>query len=380
MMIDRRCKTVRLPFVLLAGLICAMCVIQSSAEARGRFAGKRVIFDESTGWTTPEGAERTLARVKAAGFNVYAPNVWHGRGTTWPSQYAPWDPQVNGATRGTDDPLRSLIAAAHAMGIEVHAWFTVVLRQADLFPELALPSAGGKEEGAFDVHNERFHQWMADLIGEVAGRYDLDGLNLDYVRAVKLCDTAVCKRDYFAKYGRSLSADSLILKVTPQLAPTLIEYQKTAVTALVSAISHRVRSLKPGLVISVDAIPDVAGPEQGQDAVEWVNRGLVDRVFRMDYYRTIDVRLTDSIRARLRDPDALTLLIANVTDHTELPQGEPPAPRDGRWLAETVSMIQRRWPGTGLGVYLYTMLSDEQVRALRAGPFAPAPPQGLRVH
>ncbi|MEW6247778.1 MAG: family 10 glycosylhydrolase [Nitrospirota bacterium] len=372
-------KTVRVLFALLAGSVCVVCLLQSAAEARGRFAGKRVIFDESTGWTTPEGAARTLARVKAAGFNVYAPNVWHGRGTTWPSQYAPWDPRVNGVSRAGSDPLRHLVAAAHAMGIEVHAWFTVVLRQADLHPELALPSAGGEEEGAFDVHNERFHRWMADLIGEVAGRYDLDGVNLDYVRAVKLCDTEFCKRDYFAKYGRSLSADSLIVNVTPRLAPTLVEYQKTAVTSLVSAISHRIRSLKPGLVISVDAIPDVAGPEQGQDAVEWVNRGLVDTLFRMDYYRTIDVRLTDSIRARLREPDALTLLIANVTDHTELRSGQSHAPRDGRWLAETVSMIQRRWPDTGVGVYLYTMLSDEQVRALRSGPFALPRPEGLSV-
>jgi hypothetical protein len=265
------------------------------------------------------------------------------------------------------------------MGIEVHAWFTVVLRQADLRPELALPSAAGEGEGAFDVHNELFHRWMADLIGEVAGRYELDGVNLDYVRAVTLCQTEFCKRDYFAKYGRSLSADSLVVNVAPQLAPTLVEYQKTAVTSLVSAISRRIRSLKPGLVISVDAIPDVAAPEQGQDAVEWVNRGLVDRLFRMDYYRTIDTALTDSVRTRLREPDAITLLIANVTDHTELRPGQSHAPRDGRWLAETVSMIQRRWPDTGVGVYLYTMLSDEQVRALRSGPFALPRPEGLGV-
>jgi uncharacterized lipoprotein YddW (UPF0748 family) len=378
-MIGRRVKTVPVVFALLAGLVCAVCMLQSSAEARGRFAGKRVIFDETTGWTTPEGAARILARVKAAGFNVYAPNVWHGRGTTWPSQYAPWDPRVNVAPRTGSDPLRYLVDAAHAMGIEVHAWFTVVLRQADLRPELALPSAAGEGEGAFDVHNELFHRWMADLIGEVAGRYELDGVNLDYVRAVTLCQTEFCKRDYFAKYGRSLSADSLVVNVAPQLAPTLVEYQKTAVTSLVSAISRRIRSLKPGLVISVDAIPDVAAPEQGQDAVEWVNRGLVDRLFRMDYYRTIDTALTDSVRTRLREPDAITLLIANVTDHTELRPGQSHAPRDGRWLAETVSMIQRRWPDTGVGVYLYTMLSDEQVRALRSGPFALPRPEGLGV-
>lgn len=378
-MIGRRVKTVPVVFALLAGLVCAVCMLQSSAEARGRFAGKRVIFDETTGWTTPEGAARILARVKAAGFNVYAPNVWHGRGTTWPSQYAPWDPRVNVAPRTGSDPLRYLVDAAHAMGIEVHAWFTVVLRQADLRPELALPSAAGEGEGAFDVHNELFHRWMADLIGEVAGRYELDGVNLDYVRAVTLCQTEFCKRDYFAKYGRSLSADSLVVNVAPQLAPTLVEYQKTAVTSLVSAISRRIRSLKPGLVISVDAIPDVAAPEQGQDAVEWVNRGLVDRLFRMDYYRTIDMALTDSVRTRLREPDAITLLIANVTDHTELRPGQSHAPRDGRWLAETVSMIQRRWPDTGVGVYLYTMLSDEQVRALRSGPFALPRPEGLGV-
>jgi hypothetical protein len=91
----------------------------------------------------------------------------------------------------------------------------------------------------------------------------------------------------------------------------------------------------------------------------------------MDYYLDIDVKLTESLRGRLQKPDALTLLISNIS-HGENAPGQPHFPRDGRWLTETVSMIQTRWPKTGIGVYFYKSLTDEQIAALKNGPFAVA--------
>ena len=38
-----------------------------------------------------EATDEVLARIKTAGFNVFGPIVWHGRGATWPSAYAEWD-------------------------------------------------------------------------------------------------------------------------------------------------------------------------------------------------------------------------------------------------------------------------------------------------
>ena len=51
----------------------------------------RIIFDEGLNWVTRVSAERLCSRIARAGFNVFSPCVWHGRGTIWPSKLAPWD-------------------------------------------------------------------------------------------------------------------------------------------------------------------------------------------------------------------------------------------------------------------------------------------------
>lgn len=359
------------PLLLSAGLLLCLWAFASTAEAAGKLFGKRVMFDEGVGWATKAGAEATLLRIKDAGFNVYVPCVWHGRGTSWPSKLAPWDPYLGEFTkRPSYDPLKYLINRAHAMGIEVHPWFTVALRQGELFSELA---PAGTPKDAFDVHDPRFSRLMADLIAEVVRTYDVDGINLDYVRAMGLCLNAACKQEYKGKYGRDLDADAGVFLKTPGQVPTLIEYQETAVTAMVRTISEKVREIKPAIPISADAIPGVASLDQGQNSLDWVNRRHIDALFRMDYYRAIDVSLTESLRGKLDNPDALTVLISNVSNAEEMAPGQAIFSRDGRWLADTIAMIRQRWPGTGNAVYLYSMLTDEQIAALKQGPFKNKP-------
>ncbi len=99
------------------------------------------------------------------------------------------------------DPLRYLIQEAHKLGIEVHPWFTLTLRQSDIFREFALP---GTPKQAFDVHNPQFRELMSKLVEEVVTDNDVDGVNLDYVRAIGLCFNATCQEDYKKKYDRSL--------------------------------------------------------------------------------------------------------------------------------------------------------------------------------
>src|SRR6185295_11309482 len=122
--------------------------------------------------------------------------------------------------------------------IEVHPWFTLTLRQSDIFPEFAL---SGMPMKAFDIHNPQFRELMLKLVEEVVTDYDVDGVNLDYVRAVGLCSSVACQQEYKQKYKRDLERDSLLFKVLPETIPSLKEYQETAVTALVRAISETVR-------------------------------------------------------------------------------------------------------------------------------------------
>jgi len=342
------------------------------------FAGKRIIFEEDVrSWTSKEATDELLSRIKTAGFNAFGPIVWHGRGATWPSAYAEWDSWLNAQPKQDYDPLKYLIDRAHEMGIEVHPWFTLTLREGEFLPQFA-PS--GTPEGAFDVHMPEFRHRMANLVAEVVSRYDVDGINLDYVRAIGLCTSDFCQADYRKRFDRNLLLDTAQFKLTFGRVPALVEYQKSDVTAMVQEISERVRAIKPNIVISADVVPFYESTDEGQKSIDWVNEGLVDVLCRMAYYRDINIKLTDKIRGLLKNPNALTVVISNVSTSDEMLTSKSFYSRDGKWFADTINMIQQRWPQTGVGVYEYKWLSDEQIAAVKAGPFKPlAPPSGLGV-
>lgn len=374
--------------LIVAGLTVLMGQVfpvkaQSLPVQAKTFAGKFAMLDGDIPlWVDQDYIDRALTRLKAAGFNVYMPTVWQGRGTAWPSKYAPWDVQLKNRSKTHFDPLRYAIKKAHELGMEVHPWFTLTLRQGDLFPEYAPP---GTPPDAFDVHNPAFRQLMTNLVLEVVEQYDVDGINLDYVRAIGLCSSESCTRQYLNQYGRSLSVDSTLFRATLGKTTPLAEFQDQAVTDMVRSIVGVVRRSKPSLLISIDAIPGQAGPEQGQASVKWVNEGLVDVILRMDYFPKVNISITDSARASLHNPDALTLLICNMATEEELvTPTQARFPRSGAWMASTVSMIQSRWPQTGLAVYFYKYFTDEQGAALRSGPLRdrfdlPRTPMGLSV-
>jgi uncharacterized lipoprotein YddW (UPF0748 family) len=327
------------------------------------FTGKRAILDGDIPlWTQKEYVDRALVRIKEAGFNVYMPTVWQGRGTTWPSKYAPWDTKLADRSKKDFDPLRYLIQRAHELGIEVHPWFTLTLRQSEIFPEFALT---GMPQKAFDIHNPKFRELMVRLIEEVVTDYDVDGVNLDYVRAVGLCSSATCQEEYKEKYNRDLDTDSLLFKVLPGRVPSLKEYQETAVTALVRAISETVRVKKPRILISADVFVGHAPLSQGQNSIFWLNHGLVDGTFRMDYSRRINIDSMDATRTELNNPNRQGLLISNMSNPEELSAGQKPFARDGKWLADTMSVISNRWPETGIAVYFYKYLTEEQIAMLK---------------
>lgn len=348
------------------------------AGAAGKtFAGKRIIFEEGVlQWGTKEATDQILVRIKDAGFNAFGPIVWHGRGTMWPSTYAEWDYWLKDRPKQDYDPLKYLIDQAHKMGIEVHPWFNLALREGDFLPQFAPP---GTPKGAFDVHMPEFRHLMANLVAEVVSRYDVDGINLDIVRTMGLCTSDFCKADYAARYGRNLLMDTTQFKLTFGRVPTLVEYQESDVTATVQEISQRVRAIKPKIVISADVIPLIASVDEGQNSIDWENKGLVDVLFRMAYNLDIDVALTDKIRSLLKNPDALTLVISNVS-HEEKSPTQAYFSRDGKWFADTINTVQQHWPMTGVGVYMYRWLSDEQIAAVKVGPVKPLPPPtGLGV-
>lgn len=377
-----------LVFIYIVTLGISLVLGVDAYAGNATFANKRAIQDGDIDlWTNKDEIDRRLQRIKEAGFNVYMPLVWYGRGTTWLSKYAPWDFALVPPATQNNDPLGYSITKAHQLGLEVHPWFMLVFRRDQSFmPELGLQGIAEDEHAAFDIHNPAFREFMTNVVLEVVTRYDIDGLNLDYARAMGLCSSFACEKEYHIKYNRNLGIDSLVFKVSPEKVPSLIEYQESAVTALIKSISHSVRRAKPTLLISVDGHPELPQYTQGQNTVEWASKGLVDVILRMDYHPRINTSGIEQVKARLANPTVLTQLISNMAHGADLAPSQKPYARSGQWLADTISMISTRWPDTGIAVYFYKYLTDDQIAALRAGPFraernktAPSAPSSLRI-
>lgn len=356
-------------------------------------AESRAIFDEGLNWASRATAEIVCERITRAGFNVFMPCVWHGRGTIWPSNLAPWD--SHSTSIPGFDPLGHFIEVARRFDLEVHPWFTVARRDREFFPEF-YDSATPSE--SFDVHREGFRDFIVSLILEVVRRYPVHGVNLDYIRAGGVCLSASCATDYQAQTGQNLLADRAKLLLPGGSVQTLATWQDRAVEDIVRRVATGARQINSKIVISVDAYPGhPIDMTQGRNSVKWADTGLVDTVYMMHYEANPDWEALRNVQKTMKRPEALVVLCGNYED-VVVPV-KAVVPRDAGKVVALLSGARTFQQGNGVGLYLYSRLSDQQVAALAAQTFSvkakpswrrgiglaqpssirPTPPRGLKV-
>ncbi len=351
-------------------------------DKAGHILESRALLDESYGWITRKGAQSAVAKMKEAGFNVFIPCIWHGRGARWPSRRTPMETGAAKAmlAEGKDfDGLANLITVCHANGIEVHPWFCVCYGDRRWKP-LAPFMEPGTPKGACEAHNPAFRRFIVDLMLEAVQRYDIDGVNLDYIRTMGL-STSKTARDAFRKqFGGDLL--EAMKKPGPNHGPNpeIVRFQNDAIAAIVRTFAVRARALRPRLVISVDGhprLPDEPPGIQGRDGIAWVRNGWIDVLYSMDYGQRIGWQRYDRLRALLERPEALVVLCGN---YERLPNGQVGS-RAGWLVAGLIGFCQRKYPGNGVALYWLGSLDEDQARALRSGPFKnPARPYWRRAH
>lgn len=319
----------------------------------------RSILDEGPGaWATEAKAREMIARIKRAGFNVFLPNVWHGDGTRYPSKVAPPAKYI-----APGDALATLIRVAHENGIEIHPWFTVTYRSRVFLTEYYDEDTA---ENSFDIHRPEFRDFIVGLILDVVKRYDIDGINLDYIRTMGIPNSKYAVKAYKERYGRDLHADQKTFDARGGIEPHMQEFSDNAVEDVVRRISREARRIKPNLVISVDGHPRtrlLPPSDQGRHEIKWANAGLIDVIYGMSYDRNPDVDGLDLVREELKDQTKLIMLISNF----DYVKGKP-VPRDAATVSNLVTLAQRKW-NRGVGIYLYSMLTEEHISALAKGPF-----------
>lgn len=257
------------------------------------------------------GLAQVFDRLASAGINtVYFETINAGY-PIYPSHIAP---QQNPLIRGWN-PLESAVKLAHERGMELHAWIWVfavgndrhnqLLGQPSSFlsPVIQAHPDWVNINNYGELRNTRDHKVYLDpanrearayvlrLINEIVTTYNVDGLQLDYIR-YPFQDPGGNYTYGYGKAGREqfrqlTGVDPVnITPKNPQLWNQWLQFKADQVTSFVAEVSQFLKQQKPNVILSVAVFPH---PEQErilkiqQHWEVWAKQGYVDLIVPMTY-------------------------------------------------------------------------------------------------
>ena len=249
------------------------------------------------------------------------------------------------------------------------------------------------------VHQPRFRAYMADLIAGLVEDYDVDGVHLDYIRAMSICyndepldypgtdyDFPGCQADYEtwtqATFGRAYTLwqdTDRRGSIRDGRSGRIAAWQERAMGLLVKRIHDEVKAVRPGVIIS--AAVGMTDPEmrnesiQGQAAWEWLDQGWIDAAFVMAYssdtQAVVDknrsfINACQTLVCRVRVfPGLATYTIENAEDEwSDLIVEQVNAVMFGQWEGHSLDP-----PTKGVALFRDGHLNLTAIEALARGPF-----------
>ncbi len=308
--------TLRSLFVLLisiTALFGAGCQSVSLPKAR---PVTRAMWVTRFDYQTPEDIERIAEACKLAGCNTILFQVRGNATAFYRSSYEPWAEQFNFSDPGFD-PLSVAIEAAHKRDLRLHAWINMMPGWWGATPPSDPKQLYNRkpdwfwydQQGERQPLAERFYvsvnpclpevrAYLVDVVEDVVGRYPIDGVHLDYIRLPNEEIKGVTKPG--ADYPRDRETLSLFkaeTNTTPDADPEAwTNWRADQVTKLVRDVRRMINNNKPYIELSaaVGPVPEKAKREHFQDVTAWIDQGLLDAVYPMNYARdrsTFDERL-----------------------------------------------------------------------------------------
>ena len=220
------------------------------------------------------------------------------------------------------DPLQALITAAHAQGIEVHAWVIATAMWNSTTPptdpnhvfNLHGPLAAGRDnwvilrsdgqgklndDWLLDPGHPDAAAWVANMALSIVRNYDVDGINLDRIRYPDgNLGTNVPSWGYNATSVARFKAETGRSDTPTNSDPQWTQWRRDQITSIVRRIYLEATALRPRIRVSADVITYGNGPatlgsweatrayaEQLQDWRGWLREGILDTAMLMNYKR-----------------------------------------------------------------------------------------------
>ncbi|WP_407900448.1 family 10 glycosylhydrolase [Scytonema sp. NUACC26] len=250
-------------------------------------------------------------KLAQAGINtVYFETINAGY-TIYPSKIAP---QQNPLIQGWD-PLEVAVKLAHERGIELHAWVwafaagnrkhNILLNLNPEYPGPVLAAhpdwAGydnrgqmipvGQGKPFFDPANPQLRQYLLNLYEEIVTRYNVDGLQLDYIRypfqdpsANRTYGYGIAARQQFQQ--QTGVDPATISPKDRELWQKWTEFRTSQINTFVAQLSKQLREKRPNLILSAAVFP-----LQEQERIQklqqqwevWAKNGDIDLIVPMTY-------------------------------------------------------------------------------------------------
>jgi len=258
-----------------------------------------------------QGLSKIFDRLAQSGINTVFFEVVNAGYPIYPSQVAP---QQNPLVKDWD-PLAVGVKLAHARGIELHAWVWTFAAGNQRHNEIlninrdypgpvlaAHPNWGnydqqgrlipvGQTKPFFDPANPELRQYLLKLYEEIVTRYNVDGLQLDYIR-YPFQDPSAGRTYGYGKAARTQFQNLTgvdPINITPtqtQLWQQWTAFRTQQVDSFVAEVSQMLRQKRPNSILSVAVfpLPEAERIQKLQQHWEvWARRGDIDLIIPMTY-------------------------------------------------------------------------------------------------
>jgi uncharacterized lipoprotein YddW (UPF0748 family) len=291
--------------------------VRSSAAAlllaaSAAFALPEEVHGVWSGWGMYAGQwEETVSALGQSPVNLLMPDLIYGCAAAFDTDLLPSSrtPLQGG------DYVRECIDACHSRGIEVHAW--VILWKTNLNDSCFVDSMrrGGRTQVSSEGGESSWlcptdpdnRELMLSLIGELVRGYDLDGIQLDYIRFPDRshCYCQGCRDRFEEVTGICVRRWPDQVLEGGRYREEFLEWRTGTITDFVRDVRDLVRTESPGTLLSAAVLPDREDAlGNGQDWAAWAEEGVVDFIVPMDY--------TDSLELFSQLLDAQLVLAGDV--------------------------------------------------------------------
>lgn len=329
---------------------------------------------------SPEGLRKLLQGLKESGFNVIFFETLNAGFTMYPSQYTQQNPLIKGW-----NPLQVAVDESHRLGMELHAWVwcfaqgnvrhnAVIGKPAGYIgPVLSQPelndaalrnaqgglSIGGQNEFWLSPGKFEARQFLQNLYKEIVSQYNVDGLQLDYIRYPFQKGTGYAGYEAMDRFTRETGIESG--KMDASQFQAWNAWKAFQVSSFVRELSINLKRIKPDLTLSAAVFTLPRNRRMlliQQDWETWLKNGWIDLLTPMSYSKS------PSGIAKLSE------YISDVSNDRAITYpGVSLIRNNGLRLIGALDQIQEN------GVMGATLFANAQLRpqtqdALKRGPFA----------